>query len=591
MRRLGWRFAICPLAILALLIAALGESGLRAIESAAVAAARVRLAGTVALLEPEARAAWLAPDEARPGALAAFAGTAAARAGVRVTLFGSSGAVLADSAEKLGLQSREGDRQEVVAARTDEVAFALREVPYLPHRVAFFARRLDEGGRPLGVIRVAEESDLVDGRQGRFRDLVLVLGLVALIAIGVVALRTARLVTRPVRAITAAATALSHGDFDPQLDEDDVAPFGELAGAITAVARNSRDRTEAGASDRNKVLAILGAMVEGVLAVDLEQRVLHVNGAAQRILGLSSSHPEGRRVLELARVPEVHAILANVLARGREEHGELRVVGPPRDRWVELHASPLRGPDQLVVGAVLVLHDVTELRRLEAVRRDFVANVSHELKTPIAAIRGMVETVLDDPEMDEALRRRFLARSKEQVLRLSALVSDLLTLSRVESGGQLREPQRVDLREPVEDALAHLRGIAEDKGIATEAQLAEDELVVLGDADSLRLVATNLIDNALKYTPAKGHVTVRLSRGPTHAILEVKDDGIGIERKHLDRIFQRFYRVDQARSRELGGTGLGLSIVKHVVLAHGGDVNVESSPGQGSLFRVRIPLA
>jgi two-component system phosphate regulon sensor histidine kinase PhoR len=589
--RLGWRFAIGPLAILALLIATLGESGLRAIESAAAAAARVRLAGTVALLEPEARAAWLAPDEARPGALAAFASAAATRAGVRVTLFGSSGAVLADSAENLGLQSREGDRLEVVAARTDKVAFALREVPYLPHRVAFFAQRLDEGGRPFGVIRVAEESDLVDGRQGRFRDLVLVLGLVALLAIGVVALRTARLVTRPVRAITAAVTALSHGDFDPSLDEDDVAPFGELAGAITAVARSSRDRTEAGASDRNKVLAILGAMVEGVLAVDLEQRVLHVNGAAQRILGLSSSQPEGRRVLELARVPEVHAILANVLARGREEHGELRVVGPPRDRWVELHASPLRGPDQLVVGAVLVLHDVTELRRLEAVRRDFVANVSHELKTPIAAIRGMVETVLDDPAMDEALRRRFLARSKEQVLRLSALVSDLLTLSRVESGGQLREPQRVDLREPVEDALAHLRGIAEDKGIATDAQLAEDALVVLGDADSLRLVATNLIDNALKYTPAKGHVTVRLSRGPMHAILEVKDDGIGIERKHLDRIFQRFYRVDQARSRELGGTGLGLSIVKHVVLAHGGDVNVESSPGQGSVFRVRIPLA
>jgi two-component system phosphate regulon sensor histidine kinase PhoR len=237
---------------------------------------------------------------------------------------------------------------------------------------------------------------------------------------------------------------------------------------------------------------------------------------------------------------------------------------------------------------VLVLHDVTELRRLENVRRDFVANVSHELKTPLTAIRGWSR---------RARRRRCPttragASSRRCASRRCACPRWSPTCSRsrasrpaVSCASRARRPARSgeSTRAPVA-APPRTRDRA-------PPQLADDACVVSATRTRLRQIATNLLDNALKYTPAKGHVTVRLSRGPMHAILEVKDDGIGIERKHLDRIFQRFYRVDQARSRELGGTGLGLSIVKHVVLAHGGDVNVESSPGQGSVFRVRIPLA
>src|SRR5690606_30086121 len=244
-----------------------------------------------------------------------------------------------------------------------------------------------------------------------------------------------------------------------------------------------------------------------------------------------------------------------------------------------------------VAGAVVMLNDVTELRRLEAIRREFVANVSHELKTPITAIRGLVETVLDDEEMPADTRRDFVARIKDQSLRLSTLVTDLLTLSRLESGGELRELAPIDLRPSVRDSVTALAGMAEAKRIRVHTDLPEYPVRVLGDVESLRLLINNLFDNAIKYTPAGGEVTLRVGIEDTVARLDVIDNGIGIEPKDQERIFQRFYRVDKARSRELGGTGLGLAIVKHVCFAHGGEVGVQSVPGSGSTFSVRLPLA
>lgn len=591
MRRLRRRIGLVSGAVLVLAVVVLGELAAGVAESALVIAARSRLAVNADAILPEADAVLVAADAARPAAFDALVAAATGRDAVRVTVFDRNGAVLADSAERVGLAANESEREEVIAARSERFGFAVREVPRRGHRGAYVATQVRRGSDVHGVLRLADESDLIDWPRTAIR-----VAQLACIAVGglLIALATSRLARhfeRGIECVTAVARALARGDFEPELTPKDAAPFEELGAALSAVARAGRERAEAGASDRHKVVAILGAMVEGVLAVDAEQRILLVNGAAARILQLSSSRPDGKRVSEVTRVPEIHAILASVLAGGTTEHGELRVVGPPRDRWVELHATPLRAHDGAAGGAVLVLHDVTELRRLEAVRRDFVANVSHELKTPITAIRGLIETCLDDPAMVQATRERFLARSREQAMRLSTLVTDLLTLSRVESGEPVREPLRIDLRVPVGDAVAALRALAEDKGITIDCRLDQAPVTVLGDVELLRLVASNLLDNAVKYTPRGGHITVRVDRTTTHAQLEVEDDGIGIEPKHLDRIFQRFYRVDKARSRELGGTGLGLSIVRHVCLAHGGDVGVDSTPGRGSTFCVRIPLA
>jgi two-component system phosphate regulon sensor histidine kinase PhoR len=257
---------------------------------------------------------------------------------------------------------------------------------------------------------------------------------------------------------------------------------------------------------------------------------------------------------------------------------------------VALRGAPLRDGTGAPAGAVVVLHDVTQLHRLEAVRRDFVANVSHELKTPITALRGMLETILDDPEMPEPTRRKFLGRMEGQALRLSAIVSDLLTLSRLEAADTVVAPEPLDLRDVMLASLHAVAATADGRRIAVASELPETPVTIAGDAVALEQAVTNLLDNAVKYTPEGGQVRTSLRVADGHAVIEVADTGPGIPREHQDRVFERFYRVDKARSRELGGTGLGLSIVKHACRQHGGDVALASVPGHGSTFRIRLPL-
>jgi two-component system phosphate regulon sensor histidine kinase PhoR len=256
-----------------------------------------------------------------------------------------------------------------------------------------------------------------------------------------------------------------------------------------------------------------------------------------------------------------------------------------------MHSSPLLDGDGKVTGAIVVLHDVTELHRLENVRKDFVGNVSHELKTPITAVRALAETLMDDSEMDSAVRKRFLGKIREQSFRLSSIVTDLLTLSRLESEGGAIQFSELDLRETVRASVKALQSTGEGRGVQVESDLRDVPIQILGDEEALGQMVTNLLDNALKYTPEGGRVWVQLRAEGQWAIVEVHDTGIGIEPAEQERIFERFYRVDKARSRELGGTGLGLSIVKHIARTHKGDVTVESSLGAGSSFIIRLPLS
>jgi two-component system phosphate regulon sensor histidine kinase PhoR len=278
------------------------------------------------------------------------------------------------------------------------------------------------------------------------------------------------------------------------------------------------------------------------------------------------------------------------MRNGSEQNREVRLPAERRDRVLLLQASPLRDAAGELSGAVLVLHDVTELRHLEEVRRDFVANVSHEVKTPLTAIRGMVETILEDPSMDEPTRNRFLERVRSQAGRLSALVTDLLTLSRVERREEAPEKGTLDLRGPVRESFEQQTSEGEDKGLSMEIETPDSPVPVFGDMEALRQAVDNLLSNAVRYTPSEGRIWVRLRTEGEFAVVEVQDTGIGIEPRHQERVFERFYRVDKARSRELGGTGLGLSIVKHITIAHEGSVSLESAPGQGSTFRIRLPL-
>ena len=347
--------------------------------------------------------------------------------------------------------------------------------------------------------------------------------------------------------------------------------------------------------DVEQLRIVLGGMTEGVIAVDPRRRLLFANGSADRLFGLGPQ-AVGRLVLELIRSPQVQEAVDATLTAAGGFRGEITLPSrenPARSlpRVLAIQGAGL--PGETAAGAVLVFHDVTDLRRLERLRQDFVANVSHELKTPLAAIKAYTETLLDSALHDEEVNVRFLHRIDEQAERLNQLILDLLRLARLESGQEVFHHEPLVLVDVLEACVETHRGRAEAKELTLTLDLGpiDGAVRVIADEEAFHQVFDNLIDNAIKYTPAGGTIRVAgaLDPGDSTVAITVADSGIGIPRDDLPRVFERFYRVDKARSRELGGTGLGLAIVKHVVGSIGGEIAVESRLGQGTQFRVKLP--
>jgi two-component system phosphate regulon sensor histidine kinase PhoR len=400
-----------------------------------------------------------------------------------------------------------------------------------------------------------------------------------------------RRLTRRLSKMVDAATAIAEGKSPLVLPADANDETGELVRALRRMDEQLQERHASLVRERNELAGVLASMLEGVVAVGPRQRIVQMNDVARSMLHVEKDDVVGEHIAEVTPVVEVCEILETVIRDNTQETDEIRTLTPNSTRVLQLHASPLREAGGDPGGAVLVLHDVTELRRLEAVRRDFVTNVSHELKTPLAAMQGLIETVIDDESLAVETRTQFLKRSLSQTARLAALVEDLLTLSRVESETSVMERTRLDVRRSLREAAERLEPIAKRSDLAFHLDLPSEPLLVMGDEEGVRQIADNLLDNAQKYTPPGGRIDLRARAEGREAVLDVTDSGIGIAEEHLDRIFERFYRVDKARSRSLGGTGLGLAIVKHLVEAHGGRIEVESTPGKGSSFRIRLPLA
>ena len=317
--------------------------------------------------------------------------------------------------------------------------------------------------------------------------------------------------------------------------------------------------------------------------------MVHLNEAAGTLLGTSPKESVDRPIWQVTRIREVSEILSDALRGDAKTQKSLKIAGETSDQFIEMHASPLHDGQGHLVGAVAVLHDLTELQRLDMVRREFVANASHELKTPITAIRGLVETLIDDGALSSSTQESFLGKIRDQSMRLSSVVIDLLALSRLESKDSSLVETLFDLRDVVQSTAKNFVPLGEEKGIAVGIELNSQPIEITADENAIGQAVSNLLDNALKYTPKGGQITARLSVQGDEAVVEVEDTGIGVEPQDRDRIFERFYRVDKARSRELGGTGLGPAIVKHIASVHGGRVSVESTPGVGSIFSIFLP--
>lgn len=513
-----------------------------------------------------------------------------AEIGTRLTVIASDGTVIADSNEDPDSMENHGHRPEMEAARSSGEGTATRFSSTLRMRMMYLALPVRVDGELLGYVRTALPLAVVDERLQHQRwVIVLVAGLSALVALIVGLLLTWHSV-KPIESMTQVADSMSRGDFQIRLPATRSDEIGELARALNRMARGCSERTETINADHNKLLAILSGIAEGVIAVNQAERVVHLNEAAFRLLGIRDGETLDKPVWEITHFREVREIVREVLRTQSEAERSVRVPRGSSDLFIKMHASPLRDGSGKLAGAVLVLHDVTKLRGLETVRREFVANASHELKTPITAIRGLVETLIDDREMAPAQADRFLRKIKSQSIRLSSIVTDLLALSRLEAERTEIERQDFDLRDVVLDTVKSFKALGDERHITLEAETPPDSVEFFGDEEGLCQAVSNLLDNALKYTPERGHIWVRLKQTDDQALIEVQDTGVGIEPKDQERIFERFYRVDKARSRELGGTGLGLSIVKHLCLAHGGSVTVESTSGVGSTFRILLPI-
>ncbi len=560
----------------------------RALDQFAVASLETRLATAGRLLHDEARG--LLARGAGADAMGAFVRRAARPTESRVTVIAPDGVVLGDSEvapADLGRLENHRDRPEVRAALQGRVGRDLRTSVSVHAPLMYVALPVRDGDRLVGVLRLALPLSAVSSSYDQINRVMLAGGLVALVVACGIGIFVAGRVTRPVVEMQAIARQMSEGQFAVRAPVRSTDELGALGRALNVMVLRLREQIHNLETERAKATAILDGMVEGVVAVDGQECILLMNERARAMFGVGPTRGEGKPFLEVIRNADLHEIFRSGRTAGGVFRHELRLRNP-MDRTLRVTAVPLRlaGEDP---GLVLVIDDVTELRRLEHVRTEFIANVSHELRTPLTAIQGYLETLLGGALEEPEHAHRFVEIAFRHTERLGRLLNDLTDLSNIELGKVSLRLAPTPLRPIVDSVLELVAAKARDGEVTLTTEVSE-MIHVQADRDRLVQVLINLVDNAVKYTPAGGAVTVRARPTADGRVeVSVSDTGVGIPRADLPRITERFYRVDKARSRELGGTGLGLAIVKHLVLAHGGDLAIDSEEGRGTTVRVLLP--
>jgi two-component system, OmpR family, phosphate regulon sensor histidine kinase PhoR len=506
----------------------------------------------------------------------------------RITIVRADGVVVADSSvsgSDLAAVQNHAGRPEVQAAVAAGEGESIRHSATVEEDFLYVAVPIREGGRVLGVSRAAVS---LEGIAAQVSELLRAVGVALALAFLITAALSAALASSlagPLREITGAAHQYAAGNLGARIRVQRSDELGQLAQILNRSADELQRRLTENVRDRARTEAIVKAMEDGLLAVDHRGSVLVANDALRAGLGVGD--PTGRHYVEALRQREVGEVVEEVLRTGERRAVEVEIRH--LRRHFALIGVPFPGSEGQPHGCLLTFHDVTERHRVERIRRDFVANASHELRTPLTSIRGFVEA-LEDGALDEpATARRFLAKIRTHADRMTALVRDLLDLSRLESGDQTPAWSEVSPAALAAEVAGTFAEIVGRKRLALETTDAGAPTVVT-DAERLRQICENLVDNAVKYTPEEGSVEiVTRPSGEGGAVIEVRDNGPGIPAEHLPRLFERFYRVDRARSRELGGTGLGLAIVRHLAESIGARVEVESETARGSCFRVTLP--
>ena len=508
----------------------------------------------------------------------------------RVTVIRRDGTVLGDSDEDPGRMENHANRPEVGAALRGETGVNTRYSATLRMRMMYVAVPLTGDGAIAAVVRTSRPLIRIEATLSAIHHRILSVGAIIAVLAAIVSLMVSRHLTGPLEGMLVAAKRMALGDLVSRIPETDSEELSGLATTMNQMAVQLANRIDSLTRQRNELEAILSSTVEGVLAVDREQRIIKMNDAAASLFGLDPEGAHDTSLIESIRSSVLQDQVARALASGEATREEI-VLHNGGERFIQSQAAAIRDARGESIGAVIVLHDVTQLRLLESVRREFVANVSHELRTPITSVKGFVETLLEGAMDHPEDAQRFLRIVARQVDRLQAIIEDLLLLSRLEHCPE-QTPADREMR-PLEGLLKSACEFCGAKAAAKGIDLhfaCDPALRVYVNARLIEQAVINLIDNAINCSEPKAQVRVEAEERGQAVAIDVHDDGCGIPEVHLERIFERFYRVDRARSREAGGTGLGLAIVKHIARSHGGAVTVQSTLGVGSTFTVTLPL-
>lgn len=510
----------------------------------------------------------------------------------RITLIADDGVVGEDSERDPSTMENHAGRPEVELARRTGTGSARRLSPTLGIPMLYLAIRVGDESSPHGYVRLSVALDAIEAEIDFVQQLVVgTFFVVSVLALAPMFLILRRII-QPLTTLKTAANSIAAGDLQQMVRVDRKDELGTLAEAFNTMSHELSARmyelslTSQELLESSQLLStVFGSMIEGVIAVDNDENILFVNEAAILLLDVGDRDLVGRPVWECVRNETVQTVVRQAMS-GLERSVECQL--PRNEIIVEIEATPLA--EDPCPGVVLVFHDVTELRRLENIRREFSSNVSHELKTPLTIIQTSAETLLDGAIDNPEFARRFLQRIDEQGRRLHDLIVDLLQLARIESREQAFVVTSVPVRLVIESLIDEMSSLAESQEVSLNIDPASVNVNVAADNRAFRTIMENLLSNGLKYTSEGGRVDIFWNHEATHALISVRDTGVGISRENQSRIFERFFRADRARTREIGGTGLGLAIVKHLASVFDGEVSVESEIGNGSTFSLKIPL-